>query len=139
MLELFRALVFGQVITLSPGLADLGDIAVRFVAAKPIEALNAGARLSVNVSSVVAVSDSLDTMRRTEEVFPKGCIQATGIQPNGNEIQLKSQTVAWSSTGAYVVLAQEGGANTSVEFTAINVTSCRPVPKASAEWANYGK
>lgn len=139
MLELLRALLFGKMITLSPATANLSDEAVHFTAAKPIEALNAGARLSLNVSSVVAVADSMDTMRRTEEAFPQGCIRATALQANGGEIQLQSQSIAWSSAGAYVVLAQEGGANTSVTFTAIKVTSCRPVPNVSAEWANYGK
>jgi hypothetical protein len=139
MFELLRALLFGQVVTLSPATVALGQEPVAFTATEPIKALNAGARLSINVSSVVLVAESMDTMRRIEEAFPQGCIRASGLQANGTETQLGSQAIAWSPAGAYVVLAQAGGASTKVTFTSIKVSSCRPVPRASAEWANYGK
>jgi hypothetical protein len=139
MLELLRALIFGQVVTLSPTGVALGEEPIVFKAQSSLEALNAGARLSINVSSVVQGSNSLDAMRRTEESFQPGCIRAFGLQASGGEVQLARQSVAWSPAGPFVVLAQEGGASTKNKFVGVRVSSCRPVPEATAEWANYGK
>lgn len=139
MLELLRALIFGQVVTLSPAPAKIGTDPIVLTAGAPIEALNPGARLSINVSSVVPVTELMETMRRTEELFPYGCIQALGVQATGETTSLKSQSVAFSGTAAYVQLAQEGGANVKVKFSAIKVSSCRSIPRATVEWANYGK
>ena len=139
MFEFLRALIFGQVVALSPAPASIGAEPITFTAAAPIEALNAGAHLSINVSSVVPITELMETMRRTEELFPKGCIEALGVKLNGETTLLKNQSVAFSGSGAYVQLAQEGGANAKVKFSGIRVASCRPIPGASVEWANYGK
>ena len=139
MLELLRALVFGQVATLSPAPANISEEPVSFTAAATVESLNAGARLYINVSSVVPVTELMETMRQTEEAFPPGCIRVIGVHANGNTTSLKNQSVAFSGTAAYVVLSQEGGANVKIKFTAIKVASCRPIQGASVEWANYGK
>ena len=139
MLELLRALIFGQVITLAPAPATIGTEPITLTTEAPIEALNPGARLSINVSSVVPVTELMETMRRTEELFPTGCIRAFGVQVTGETISLKSQSVALSGSAAYVQLAQEGGANVKVKFSAIKVASCRSIPGATVEWANYGE
>lgn len=139
MLELLRALIFGQVVTLAPAAVALGEEPIVLRAEAPLEALNAGARLSINVSSVVQGNSSLDAMRRTEESFPRGCIRAFGLQARGEEVPLDKQWVAWSPAGPFVVLAEEGGANTKNKFIGVRVSSCRPVPGATAEWANYSK
>jgi hypothetical protein len=138
-LEFLKILFFAKAIALSPAAATNGDIQVVFKAAEPLVALNDGAYVSIDVSNVVPVTDVIETMRRTELAFPAGCIRAAGVRPDGSSTKLSRQSVAMSSTAAFVDLRQEGDENRKVGFTSIVISACRSIPNASVKWHNATK
>ena len=139
MLEFLKLLLFAKAVALSPAVATVGDTEVVFRATEPLVALNDGAYFSIDVSNVVPVTDVIETMRRTETAFPAGCIRAVGVHPDGSSTKLTRQSVATSSTAAFVDLRQEGSANRKVGFTSIIISACRPIPNASVTWHNSSK
>ena len=137
--ELGRVLAFGRSVQLSPVPTAVGPEATVFTAEGELSALNSGAKLLIDVSSVVPKSDVWGMFKAIEAAFPLGCIEAIAVSSDGSEIHLTHQSSSISDSSRYVSLAQEGGANTKLEFTAVRLTSCREVPSASVEWVNYGK
>ena len=139
MLEFLKTLFFAKVIALSPALAGIGELEVVFKAAEPLVALNDGAYIAIDVTSVVPVTDVIETMSRIEAEFPAGCIRAAGVRPDGSKTKLVRQAVATSATATYVILRQEGSANRKAGFTSIVISTCRLVPNASVTWHNSSK
>jgi hypothetical protein len=138
-LEFLRILFFAKAVALSPAVANIGEVEVVFRAKEPLVALNDGAKVSIDVSNVVPVTDVIETMRRIETAFPAGCIRAAGVHHDGSSTKLTRQSVATSSTAAFVYLRQEGSANRNVGFTSIVISTCRPIPNALVTWHNSSK
>jgi hypothetical protein len=118
------------------------DSAVTF--SKEISALNPGAAVHVDVSSMMPRSAMVDISTTRQWVpshIPRGSLKATLYCPecNGNVHLTFNGHTSWDGKTMRVILDRKGGVPPGVKFTKVEVSSEVELRQVLVQWVNHGK
>lgn len=143
MWKTIRAFLLAKAILLSPSPVDMNaDAVVTF--SKEISALNSGAALHVDVSSMMPRSAMVDISTARQWVpshIPRGSLTATLYcsECSGNVHLAFNGHTSWDGKSMHVILDRKGGVPPGVKFTKIEVSSEVELRQVLVQWVNQGK
>lgn len=143
MLDFIKILFFSNLILLTPEPVDIGPHAVEIPLKKPISALTAGARIEIDVSSIISRNENdeiSDLRKKVQELIPGGGIRAELVDKKGETIVLAYQGgTSISKESIHITLLGEEGILPDREFTRLTVYSQFELNDVSIFWRNHKK
>ncbi len=138
-----RAFLLASTFLLSPSPVDIHAGAV-VTFTKEISALNSGAALHVDVSSMMPRSAMVDISTARQWVashVPRGSLTATLYcsECSGNEHLAFNGKTSWDGKFMNVVLDSKDGVPPGVKFTKVEVSSEVELRQVRVEWVNHRK
>lgn len=144
MWQLIQTLLFGGTFVITPTPVDITSSWLDLRLKDPVEALNSGATLEIDVTSVVPPTkpdghDALERLAKAEKLFPIGCAEARLVTQDQREVLLASVSPAASSTQTLLLLTNTTGMPADLKFSNVFVRASCPIMSTHVYWHNFGK
>ena len=140
MWELIKLWLFAHTYLLTPQPIGIDESWHQIQLKEPLEALNSGARLEIDVTAVIgAKADVITRLNSAQDRFPHGCIEARLKSKDGRESLFSNTGEAVTNEETFVIVRGSGGVEPGLQFTSLAVRANCPVPAAKLRWHNMGK
>ncbi|RUO35487.1 hypothetical protein CWE13_11190 [Aliidiomarina shirensis] len=143
MFELIKMMLFAKVIMLTPNPIDIEPGCLELELAEPLSAINEGAVLYIDVSSMLPddVNGIFEARAWVKETFPKRSVQARLHDSySDTEVELFFEgDSSWSENQIRLVLSGTSGVPTSIEYDKLFVETNIDLKGVSIIWKNYSK
>lgn len=141
MFELIKMMLFAKVIMLTPNPIDIKPGCLELELAEPLSAINEGAALYIDVSSMLPddVNGIFEAQAWVEETFPKKSAQAR-LLDSSNDIEVEfffEGNSSWSEDQIRLVLSGSSGVSTNAEYDKIFLETTIGLHNVSIIWKNY--
>jgi hypothetical protein len=138
--RVLKALLFAGRVALSPSPVDIGASWVSFAATEPMEALNQGALLVIDVTQQIPVEIGLETIVAASKTkFPPGCVEARLRLPGNATIELRNRGTLVSQRSVELSLQPNGNWPLTSEFAAVDIRATCAIANAKVSFQNAGK
>lgn len=137
MKEFFTILFFGKLILLTPNPVTIDD-SFELMLDDSIVAINRGANLQIDVSSMIKVATISETRQAVSSRFPNGCVWAVLHSASG-EIALENIGPSVSEDTVRMILFSESGIPVDTDFSRIEIHSCVTMTDVDIYWKNHTK
>lgn len=142
-MEWLWVLVFGSFVTLTDEPIDLAVGLNHVPLRKPISALNSGARMYVDVTSMVpaeATASIFLARQWVDENVPSGCLSAVLVGDNLAPVKLEfNGHSSYGEDGLWLNLANSNDLPLRQDFSELTFSSCMALPGVLVYWRNHGK
>lgn len=137
MKEFFTILFYGKVILLTPNPVNVEN-QLDVMLDEPIVAVTSGASVQIDVSSMIEVTNVIETRQAVSSRFPDECL--SGALHGANiEVALQDMGTAISSDSVQLILSSDSGVPIGTEFSRIVIFSCVNMTNVEIYWRNYKK
>lgn len=134
MIEFFTLLFFSGSLLLTPKPIDIGKEWVNLIPNKPIEAVNGGASLELEVTKAVG---NADDVAKLDKMLPAGTIEAELIPEKGLPFILRnSSAYVFSDNKVSVKMMANSAVPTKIKFNRVRVRSSVSIKSVSVTWIN---
>lgn len=142
-MEWLWVLVFGSFVTLTDEPVDLSVGINHIPLRKPISALNSGARMYVDVTSMVpaeALASVFSARQWVEDNVPVHCLSAVLDDDRLAPVELEFEGHSSYGQGSlWLNLAASNDLPLRQGYSELAVSSCMPLPGVLLYWRNHGK
>src|SRR5690348_14227383 len=104
MWELLKLWLFAHTYLLTPQPIGIDESWRHIQINEPLEALNSGARLEVEVTMAIGRGDVIERLSRAGSRFPHGCIEARLTSRDGHESVLSNTGEAVTNDETFVIV-----------------------------------
>jgi hypothetical protein len=144
MWQFLQILFFGGTVLITPMPVDVTDSWLEIHLKEPVEALNSGATLQVDVTSIVPPTkpdghDAIDRLAIATERFPNGCVEARLVTKEQREVMLTNVSPSVSSTQTFLLLTNAAGMPTDLKFSNVFVRASCPISATHVYWHNFSE
>ena len=138
MIELLKIMILGKWIVLTALPIQLGSTPYIITPEKSFEAVNEGAHIRIDVTSLVKHEfDIMETRDQIDAHFPPNCLKVNLITTNNKSIPLEDEGNSLNSKEVHLQFFATGGLDPSNEFKSVEISSCKVVKNVKVIWANY--
>jgi len=139
MWELLKLWLFAHTYLLTPQPIGIDESWRHIQINEPLEALNSGARLEVEVTMAIGRGDVIERLSRAGSRFPHGCIEARLTSRDGHESVLSNTGEAVTNDETFVIVRNPSGMEPGPQFTSLAIRANCAVSSAKVRWHNMGK
>ena len=143
MWQFIKAMFFAGSFLLTPTPVNITSSWLEIHLKDSVEALNSGATLEIDVTSIVPPTkpgghDVVERLARTEESFPKGCVEARLTTKDQREVLLTNVSSSTSSTQTFLLLSKPNGMPIDLQFATLFIRASCPIMATQIYWRNSG-
>lgn len=142
MWEFVRILLFSAIVSITGGKRDFPPGRYQFDLDEPLVAINEGASIYVDVSSMLPPRQSLASKRKWADHFPIDSMTVHLIpDENSSEpVQFSYQgNISYTSDSVYLILSSDKAVPQGVDYVAAEFTTTVDLNHTELLWKNHGK
>lgn len=134
---LLKIMILGKWLILTPLPITLDSSITSIDFEEPVKAVSSGAHIRLDVSDVINEVDFEKKSEKVAKEFSDGCIRVVLVSEDQSMVMNKQGTSFGKEKIVHLQFFHEGGLSTEDQFTAVRISSCKPIKNVSVIWANY--